>query len=141
MILDATQEADALVVRVTEPRIDAAIAVQFKDAMRTQSENWDGKIIYEAYPRQLRIDQTHTIMSSSKTLTAMILARLIEEGKIGRIYQFRGQYLFNADQDLNPFDRVYSQLRFQILIQSEHFRRVTGTFTDYIDNAGQQLFP
>jgi CubicO group peptidase (beta-lactamase class C family) len=42
----------------------------------------DGKIVYEAYPRQLRIDQSHTLMSSSKTLTAMILSRLIEEGKI-----------------------------------------------------------
>jgi CubicO group peptidase (beta-lactamase class C family) len=42
----------------------------------------DGKIVYEAYPRQLRIDQAHTLMSASKTLTAMILSRLIKEGKI-----------------------------------------------------------
>lgn len=47
MILDATQEADALVVHVTEPRIDAAVAVQFKDAMRTHSESWAGKIILD----------------------------------------------------------------------------------------------
>ena len=47
MILDSRQEADVLIVRVTEPRIDAAIAVQFKDAMRAQSEVWDGKIVLD----------------------------------------------------------------------------------------------
>lgn len=47
MILDTRQEANVLVVKVTEPRIDAAIAVQFKDAMRVQSEQWSGKILLD----------------------------------------------------------------------------------------------
>ncbi|MEL7343786.1 MAG: STAS domain-containing protein [Pseudomonadota bacterium] len=47
MILDAKQEADVLIVRVTEARIDAAIAVQFKDAMRAESEAWNGKILLD----------------------------------------------------------------------------------------------
>ncbi len=47
MILDATQEADALILRVAEPRIDAAIAVQFKDAMRAKSESFSGTIILD----------------------------------------------------------------------------------------------
>lgn len=47
MILDTRHEADVLVVRVTEPRIDAAIAVQFKDAMRAQSDEWSGMILLD----------------------------------------------------------------------------------------------
>jgi hypothetical protein len=42
----------------------------------------DGKLVYEAYPRQLRQDQPHTMMSSSKTMTTMIIANLIAEGKL-----------------------------------------------------------
>lgn len=42
----------------------------------------DGKIVYEAYPRQLLPDQTHSMMSSSKVLTAMVISNLIAEGKL-----------------------------------------------------------
>ena len=42
----------------------------------------DGKLVYEAYPRQLRPDQTHTMLSSSKVIAAMVIANLIEEGKL-----------------------------------------------------------
>jgi CubicO group peptidase (beta-lactamase class C family) len=42
----------------------------------------DGKIVYEVYPRQTRRDQTHTLMSSSKSLTTMIISNLIAEGKL-----------------------------------------------------------
>lgn len=41
----------------------------------------DGKLVYEAYPRQLQQDQPHTMMSSSKSLTAMVIAQLIAQGK------------------------------------------------------------
>ncbi len=42
----------------------------------------DGKIVFEAYPRQLGQDDTHTMMSSSKTIVAMIIMNLIEQGKL-----------------------------------------------------------
>jgi len=42
----------------------------------------DGKLVYEAYPRQLQQDQLHTMMSSSKTMTAMVIANLIADGKL-----------------------------------------------------------
>lgn len=47
MILETTQEREALVVRVTEPRIDAAVAVKFKDAMRERSDRHEGTIILD----------------------------------------------------------------------------------------------
>lgn len=53
-----------------ETRADAFIVIK------------DGKIIYEVYPRQLKKDQTHTLMSSSKSITTMIISNLIEEGKL-----------------------------------------------------------
>lgn len=42
----------------------------------------DGKLVYEVYPGQLSRDKTHTLMSSSKTLAAMIISQLIEEGEL-----------------------------------------------------------
>lgn len=42
----------------------------------------DGKIVYEVYPRQLMRDQTHTLMSSSKSITTMIISNLIDQGKL-----------------------------------------------------------
>jgi CubicO group peptidase (beta-lactamase class C family) len=42
----------------------------------------DGKIVYEAYPRQTRPDQPHTMMSSSKTMTSMVISNLIDQGKL-----------------------------------------------------------
>jgi len=42
----------------------------------------DGKIVYEVYPRQLKRDQTHTMMSSSKSVTTMIISNLIAQGKL-----------------------------------------------------------
>ncbi|MES0827961.1 serine hydrolase domain-containing protein [Ruegeria sp. SCP11] len=42
----------------------------------------DGKIIYEAYPRQLQPHQTHSMMSSSKVIAALVIANLIDEGKL-----------------------------------------------------------
>lgn len=42
----------------------------------------DGKIVFEAYPRQLGPDDQHTMMSSSKTIVAMVIMNLIEEGKL-----------------------------------------------------------
>ena len=42
----------------------------------------DGKLVYEAYPGQLRPDQPHSMMSASKTMTAMIISNLIAEGKL-----------------------------------------------------------
>lgn len=53
-----------------ETRADAFVALK------------DGKLVYEAYPRQLQQDQPHTMMSSSKSLTAMVIAQLIAQGKI-----------------------------------------------------------
>lgn len=42
----------------------------------------DGKLVYEAYPRQLRPDQTHSMFSASKTLSAMVITNLIAEGRL-----------------------------------------------------------
>jgi len=42
----------------------------------------DGNIVYEVYPRQLRRDQAHSMMSSSKTVTTMIISNLIVQGKL-----------------------------------------------------------
>lgn len=42
----------------------------------------DGKLVYESYPRQLRPDQTHTMLSSSKVIAAMVISNLIEDGKL-----------------------------------------------------------
>lgn len=42
----------------------------------------DGKIVYEAYPRQLQVDDTHSMMSSSKVMTAMVISNLISSGKL-----------------------------------------------------------
>jgi len=49
----------------------------------------DGKIVYEAYPRQLRPDQTHSMMSASKVLTAMVISNLISEGKLDLTMQVK----------------------------------------------------
>lgn len=42
----------------------------------------DGKIVYEAYPRQLQPHQTHTMLSSSKVIAALVIANLVDEGKL-----------------------------------------------------------
>jgi CubicO group peptidase (beta-lactamase class C family) len=42
----------------------------------------DGKIVYEVYPRQLKRDQAHSLMSSSKSITTMIISNLIAQGKL-----------------------------------------------------------
>ena len=39
MDLSSKVEGELLVVRVLEPRIDAAIAIEFKDAMRAETDN------------------------------------------------------------------------------------------------------
>lgn len=42
----------------------------------------NGKLVYENYPRQTRRDQRHTLMSSSKSVVAMIISNLIADGKL-----------------------------------------------------------
>lgn len=45
MDLSSNAENGALVVTVNEPRIDAAVAIQFKDKMREETENVDDRVI------------------------------------------------------------------------------------------------
>jgi CubicO group peptidase (beta-lactamase class C family) len=42
----------------------------------------NGKLVYEVYPRQLKRDQTHELMSASKTFASIIIANLIAQGRI-----------------------------------------------------------
>ncbi|MEP2530260.1 STAS domain-containing protein [Shimia sp.] len=45
MDLSSTVEGDTLVVTVNESRIDASVAIQFKDRMREETETASGRVV------------------------------------------------------------------------------------------------
>ncbi|MFY0662347.1 MAG: STAS domain-containing protein [Shimia sp.] len=45
MNLSSKAEGDALVVSVHETRIDASVAIQFKDRMREETDTADGRVV------------------------------------------------------------------------------------------------
>lgn len=47
MQLETQRDADIMVVRVAEPRLDAAVAVQFKDAMRDAIAGAPGRVVLD----------------------------------------------------------------------------------------------
>lgn len=47
MKLQSTQSGDIQVVKVMEPRIDAAVAIQFKDALRAQTEDGPPRVVLD----------------------------------------------------------------------------------------------
>ena len=47
MELTSTQSGDIQIVKVNEARIDAAVAIQFKDAVRTQTENGASRVVLD----------------------------------------------------------------------------------------------
>lgn len=47
MDLSSNAENGTLVVTVNEPRIDAAVAIQFKDRMRERTEKADGRVVLD----------------------------------------------------------------------------------------------
>lgn len=47
MKLDAVQDNDILVIAVNETRIDAAVAIQFKDRMRELTKNTQRRVILD----------------------------------------------------------------------------------------------
>lgn len=47
MKLSSTMQGDAQIVVAQETRIDAAVAIQFKDRMKAETENGDGRVILD----------------------------------------------------------------------------------------------
>lgn len=65
MNLSSSMVGDALVVTVEEPRIDAAVAIQFKDSMRAVSEGGPHRVI---------LDMSHVDFVDSSGLGAVVAA-------------------------------------------------------------------
>lgn len=65
MNLYTTIENDISIVTVTDPRIDAAVAIQFKDAMRTATDDGPDRVI---------LDMSHVTFVDSSGLGAIVAA-------------------------------------------------------------------
>lgn len=47
MKLSSTMNGDAQIIVAQEPRIDAAVAIQFKDQMKAETETGEGRVILD----------------------------------------------------------------------------------------------
>ncbi|KNG93878.1 STAS domain-containing protein [Pseudaestuariivita atlantica] len=47
MKLSSTMQGDAQIIVAQEPRIDAAVAIQFKDRMKAETEQGEGRVILD----------------------------------------------------------------------------------------------
>lgn len=104
MNLSGQTESDTLIVIVHEPRIDAAVAIQFKDRMRSMTDSWAGRVLLDLHNVQF-IDSSGlgAVVAAKKQLgpgRSLDLAGLTPNvAKVFALTRMDRVFVIHADRD------------------------------------------
>lgn len=98
MEMSVTQRDGVAVVQLLDDRLDAAIAVQFKDAIRREVDGWDGPVVLDM--------KSVNFMDSSGLGAVVAVMKLL--GQRDRLHLARLQPMVDKVLRLTRMDRVFS---------------------------------